>query len=309
MASSSSRLTTTSRRRREFSPTTAAHRKIQHAARSSPTASPAAPAARSASATMAELAEQHPNIVAIKESGGSIERFSQLRRALPERVSILCGDDSMTLPALAVGAAGVVSVASNLIPREVGEMVRTFLKGHAREAEQLHRRILSPFPRSLHRAESRPGEGGPGPPRLDDRRCALATGANAGGNPRPARCHAQGNWHRRKIMSQEKTRVIIVGSRGRMGEALTRLAGLDDAAGADRRHRPGRQRSRQHRSLPGADRIRPSRLNRIARPKPPPNTAKLSSSAPRGTPPRNARRSPPRPSVSPSSSRPIFRSA
>jgi 4-hydroxy-tetrahydrodipicolinate synthase len=95
--------------------------------------------------TMVELAEKHGNIVAIKEAGGSIERYSQLRRALPERVSVLCGDDSMTLPALAVGAAGVISVASNLIPREVGEMVRTFLKGHAREAEQLHRKFYPLF--------------------------------------------------------------------------------------------------------------------------------------------------------------------
>jgi 4-hydroxy-tetrahydrodipicolinate synthase len=96
-------------------------------------------------ATMVELAQQHANIVAIKESGGSIERFSQLRRALPERVSVLCGDDSMTLPALAVGAAGVISVASNLIPREVGEMVRTFLQGHVRQAEQLHRKFYPLF--------------------------------------------------------------------------------------------------------------------------------------------------------------------
>lgn len=95
--------------------------------------------------TMVELTAKHANIVAIKESGGSIERFSQLRRALPDRVSVLCGDDSMTLPALAVGAAGVVSVASNLMPREVGEMVRTFLKGHAREAEQLHRKFYPLF--------------------------------------------------------------------------------------------------------------------------------------------------------------------
>jgi 4-hydroxy-tetrahydrodipicolinate synthase len=91
------------------------------------------------------LAREHANLAAIKEAGGSIERFSQLRQALPDHVSILCGDDSMTLPALAVGACGVVSVASNLIPREVGALVRTFLKGHAREAEQLHRKFYPLF--------------------------------------------------------------------------------------------------------------------------------------------------------------------
>jgi 4-hydroxy-tetrahydrodipicolinate synthase len=90
--------------------------------------------------TMAQLAAAHPNIVAIKEAGGSIERFSQLRQALPDRVSILSGDDSMTLPALAVGASGVISVASNLIPREVGALVRAFLQGNAKEAERIHRK-------------------------------------------------------------------------------------------------------------------------------------------------------------------------
>ena len=82
--------------------------------------------------TMASLALKHPNIVAIKEAGGSIERFSQLRQALPASVAILSGDDSMTLPALAVGATGVISVASNLIPKQVVDMVRTFLGGRAK---------------------------------------------------------------------------------------------------------------------------------------------------------------------------------
>jgi 4-hydroxy-tetrahydrodipicolinate synthase len=95
--------------------------------------------------TMTALASKHANIVAIKEAGGSIERFSQLRQTLPDHVAILSGDDSMTLPALSVGAVGVISVASNLIPREVGSLVRTFLKGHAKEAEQLHRKFYPLF--------------------------------------------------------------------------------------------------------------------------------------------------------------------
>ncbi len=95
--------------------------------------------------TMASLALKHPNIVAIKEAGGSIERFSQLRQALPDNVAILSGDDSMTLPALAVGATGVISVASNLIPKQVGDMVRAFLAGRAKEAEQMHRKLYPLF--------------------------------------------------------------------------------------------------------------------------------------------------------------------
>ena len=95
--------------------------------------------------TMASLALKFPNIVAIKEAGGSIERFSQLRQALPDDVAVLSGDDSMTLPALAVGATGVVSVASNLIPKQVGDMVRTFLAGRPKEAEVMHRKYYPLF--------------------------------------------------------------------------------------------------------------------------------------------------------------------
>ncbi len=95
--------------------------------------------------TVVALAKAHQNIVAIKEAGGSIERFSQLRQALPDNVAILSGDDSMTLPAMAVGAVGVISVASNLIPQEVGDLVRTFLAGKAAEAEKIHRRLYPIF--------------------------------------------------------------------------------------------------------------------------------------------------------------------
>jgi 4-hydroxy-tetrahydrodipicolinate synthase len=95
--------------------------------------------------TMASLALKHPNIIAIKEAGGSIERFSQLRQALPDNVAILSGDDSMTLPALAVGASGVISVASNLIPKPVGDMVSAFVAGRATEAEELHRNYYPLF--------------------------------------------------------------------------------------------------------------------------------------------------------------------
>jgi 4-hydroxy-tetrahydrodipicolinate synthase len=95
--------------------------------------------------TMVNLVAKHANIVAIKEAGGSIERFSQLRQALPENIAILSGDDSMTLPAMSVGATGVISVASNLIPKEVGNLVRAFLAGKAVEAEKIHHRLYPIF--------------------------------------------------------------------------------------------------------------------------------------------------------------------
>jgi 4-hydroxy-tetrahydrodipicolinate synthase len=88
--------------------------------------------------TVARLAADCPNIVAIKEAGGSVERVSQLRRALPDRFSILSGDDSQTLPFMSVGASGVISVASHLIPRQLCAMVKAALDGNFVEARRLH---------------------------------------------------------------------------------------------------------------------------------------------------------------------------
>ena len=69
--------------------------------------------------TVARLAKECRNIVSIKEASGSVERVGELRRRLPESFTILSGDDSLTLPFMAVGAVGVVSVASNLFPSQV----------------------------------------------------------------------------------------------------------------------------------------------------------------------------------------------
>src|SRR6185503_10996210 len=69
--------------------------------------------------TVSRLAKQCKNIVGIKEAGGNPDRVSQLRSALGPRFEILSGDDSLTLSFMAVGAQGVISVASNVIPRQV----------------------------------------------------------------------------------------------------------------------------------------------------------------------------------------------
>jgi len=88
--------------------------------------------------TVATLAERHPNIVALKESGGSVERVSQLRAALPASFEILSGDDSLTLPFMSVGACGVVSVASNVVPAEVVALVNAALAGDYATARKHH---------------------------------------------------------------------------------------------------------------------------------------------------------------------------
>ncbi|MGB8166190.1 MAG: 4-hydroxy-tetrahydrodipicolinate synthase [Chthoniobacteraceae bacterium] len=88
--------------------------------------------------TTVRLANDFPNIVAIKEAGGSVERVSQLRAALPPEFDILSGDDSLTLPFMSTGAVGVISVASNVIPQEVGDLVKAALAGDFAEARRLH---------------------------------------------------------------------------------------------------------------------------------------------------------------------------
>ncbi|MBV9127222.1 MAG: 4-hydroxy-tetrahydrodipicolinate synthase [Verrucomicrobia bacterium] len=88
--------------------------------------------------TAARLARECANIVAIKEAGGNVDRVSQLRAALPAGFPILCGCDELNLPMLAAGADGVVSVASNLIPQEIGDLVRAFARGKHDLAQHLH---------------------------------------------------------------------------------------------------------------------------------------------------------------------------
>jgi 4-hydroxy-tetrahydrodipicolinate synthase len=95
--------------------------------------------------TVVRLAENCANIVSIKEASGSVDRVSELAGRLPNEFTILSGDDSLTLPFLAVGAVGVVSVVSNLFPAEVSRLVRLFLEGKAEEARQLHRKFFALF--------------------------------------------------------------------------------------------------------------------------------------------------------------------
>src|SRR6266436_7568309 len=95
--------------------------------------------------TVVRLAKDCRNIVSIKEASGSVDRVSDLRRRLPESFTILSGDDSLTLPFMAVGAAGVVSVASNLFPSQVCALIRACESGNLKAAEKLHRKLLPLF--------------------------------------------------------------------------------------------------------------------------------------------------------------------
>lgn len=95
--------------------------------------------------TVKRLAAACKNIIGIKEAGGKADRVSQLRAALGSKFEILSGDDSLTLPFMAVGAQGVISVASNVAPREVAAMVRSFNSGNVKKAIQLHQKLYPLF--------------------------------------------------------------------------------------------------------------------------------------------------------------------
>lgn len=95
--------------------------------------------------TVDRLAHDSVNIIGIKEAGGNADRVSQLRAVLGSRFNILSGDDSLTLPFMAVGADGVISVASNIIPREVSHMVKAFAKGKPAVALKLHQKFYPVF--------------------------------------------------------------------------------------------------------------------------------------------------------------------
>jgi len=95
--------------------------------------------------TTVRLGRECPNIRCIKEAGGSVERVMQLRSALPDDFIILSGDDPMTLPFLSVGASGVISVASNLLPAEVVQLVQAWQVGKTEEAEAWHYRLYRLF--------------------------------------------------------------------------------------------------------------------------------------------------------------------
>jgi 4-hydroxy-tetrahydrodipicolinate synthase len=95
--------------------------------------------------TVQRLARDCRNVVGIKEAGGQPDRVSALRAALGAKFTILSGDDSLTLPFMAVGAEGVVSVASNVVPKEVSQMVRLFAEGNARAAQKIHAKLFLLF--------------------------------------------------------------------------------------------------------------------------------------------------------------------
>jgi 4-hydroxy-tetrahydrodipicolinate synthase len=90
--------------------------------------------------TVARIAEACPNVVAVKESTGSMDQASQTLSL--SDLTVLSGDDSLTLPLLALGGSGVVSVVGNIVPQDVRAMLAAWNAGEISKAQELHRKLF-----------------------------------------------------------------------------------------------------------------------------------------------------------------------
>lgn len=96
-------------------------------------------------ATLARLAKEHSNIIGVKEASGNIAQMMDVINNLPKDFIVLSGDDNLTLPLMALGGKGVISVASNIIPKEMHELTELALNGRFEDAQKLHYQLLPMF--------------------------------------------------------------------------------------------------------------------------------------------------------------------
>lgn len=95
-----------------------------------------------AAETTLQIATECPNVMAIKEASGNMAQAMEIIRNKPEGFKVLSGDDALTLPLIAVGAQGVISVAANALPKDMSTMVRLAMKGEMKKAAALHYKML-----------------------------------------------------------------------------------------------------------------------------------------------------------------------
>ncbi len=92
--------------------------------------------------TTARICEGAPNVVGLKDATANVLRCQELKRTLGDRLAVLCGDDGLTVPMMSVGASGVISVTSNVRPREVSEVTRAVPRGRSAGARAKHFALL-----------------------------------------------------------------------------------------------------------------------------------------------------------------------
>ena len=103
--------------------------------------------------TLARICETAANVVAVKEATGNVVRAQRLAAMLGDRLVVLCGDDVLTLPMIACGARGVISVTSNVLPAEVSRATRLALDGRMEEARRAHLALVPAARGDVHRGE------------------------------------------------------------------------------------------------------------------------------------------------------------
>jgi 4-hydroxy-tetrahydrodipicolinate synthase len=92
--------------------------------------------------TTVRLAHDFKNIIGIKEASGNFDQFNQIMRDKPERFLFISGDDPVTLPMIALGAVGVISVIGNALPRQFSDMTRLCLAGDFKAAQKIHSQLI-----------------------------------------------------------------------------------------------------------------------------------------------------------------------
>ncbi|OGS21109.1 MAG: 4-hydroxy-tetrahydrodipicolinate synthase [Elusimicrobia bacterium RIFOXYA2_FULL_39_19] len=91
--------------------------------------------------TFAKIVKDCKNVVAVKESSGSLEQMTKIKM-LCSKLDILSGDDALTLPLMSIGGTGVISVAANIVPKDVSELTGAYLKGNLKKAQELHYKLF-----------------------------------------------------------------------------------------------------------------------------------------------------------------------
>ena len=91
---------------------------------------------------MARLAKDCKNIVGVKEAAGSLDQMQTIKQVCPKDFILLSGDDALTLPLLSIGGEGVISVAANIIPKDIVRMIAAFNAGKTKEAQEIHYKML-----------------------------------------------------------------------------------------------------------------------------------------------------------------------
>jgi len=92
--------------------------------------------------TMARLAKDCKNIIGVKEAAGSLEQMQTIKQICPKDFLLFSGDDALTLPLLSIGGVGVISVAANIIPADVAQMITAFEQGDIKTAQKMHYKML-----------------------------------------------------------------------------------------------------------------------------------------------------------------------